>query len=127
MSTSEEPLVQDDKQFDAAEVLSCLDNNWQLFETLTTIWEEDWPKLINEIRVHNQRGDYQAVRSASHRLKGLVSNFRLAPLVAALDSLERKAAAADLANSEAMINVISDECNSLTLQLKKTLRQNEEQ
>jgi HPt (histidine-containing phosphotransfer) domain-containing protein len=61
--------------FDPAIVLQRVDGDQELLKEVITLFLEDTPGLLAEIRLAAARGDGEALERASHTLKGSVGNF----------------------------------------------------
>lgn len=85
-----------EKEFDSAAVLARVDGNVQLLRELVTIFVEDCPKWMTDIRAAIQQGDALALRYSAHQLRGSVSNFGTPAAYQSACQLEEAARAGDL-------------------------------
>ncbi|HTN74435.1 MAG TPA: ATP-binding protein [Pirellulaceae bacterium] len=69
----------------------------ELLRSLTRLFQEEWPRLLDKIDAALASRDAKQVQFFAHRLKGLVSNFHDAATSAAAEQLETQGSAADLA------------------------------
>ena len=105
---------------DIARALQALEGNDELLMDLASMFVEDAPDLLHQLkRAVNENDSYQA-RSAVHSLKGLVSTFFATESVAIAQRLEDLAAKGDLENFrngelqllEERVNSVADDFRS---------------
>jgi two-component system, sensor histidine kinase and response regulator len=63
-------------QIELVKILSRLGGDQDLFGDLVTIYREDYPKLLGEVRNAVGERDGVALQRAGHALKGLIGNFQ---------------------------------------------------
>jgi HPt (histidine-containing phosphotransfer) domain-containing protein len=84
------------EKLDPAAVLARVDGNVQLLRELVTIFVEDCPKWMTDIRVAIQQGDAFGLRYSAHQLRGSVGNFGTPAAYQSARQLEETARAGDL-------------------------------
>lgn len=82
---------------DIARVLQSLEGNEELLKDLASMFVEDAPVLLDQLKVALSDNDSLQARTAVHSLKGLVSTFYATKGVAIAQRLEDYAALGDLA------------------------------
>ena len=109
---------QQDQLVDQEGALRRLGGDGQLFREFITIFLEDSPTLLEEIRSGVDAGNATSVERSSHALKGLMSNFGAKECVEVALKLE-------LAGREGAVDDCSKELKKLELlheQLKDELK-----
>jgi hypothetical protein len=122
MSTNQKPDGNDELAYDR--ILESLGGDVSLLDTLGKIYQEDYPALIDEMEVAFNSSNAPALRSSTHKLRGLVSNFHDNQLVETLGALEKLASAGNLAPATNPFPAIKQRCewlsNALTAATRKT-------
>jgi PAS domain S-box-containing protein len=110
----EEPPVE---VLDEALLVSRVDRDPQLLRDLVDLFLEEYPRLVNEIRVALEREDAKSVERGAHSLKGCTGNLAAKTASEAALKLEKLAHAGDLAGAESLLR----ELESQLLRLKPAL------
>jgi len=94
-----------------------LGNDVALFEEFIGFYEEDYPRLLKDLReaVKNRNGD--AVHHAAHGLKGLVVSLGATDVAAAAGSLERMGRTKDFSEADAVLSKLEREIEQLNSEL----------
>jgi HPt (histidine-containing phosphotransfer) domain-containing protein len=101
--------------------MKAIGNDRTLFETLVQIFLEDYPALLDNLG-HAVTGEsHEAVYSAAHRLKGLVSNFHAKDLVDILAEIEVSARSTESTSTASAVQHISMLCANMATELKSRL------
>jgi len=90
-------------KLDCAVALERLGGDEDLLREVAGLFLEEYPMLMNEIRVAAMSGDADALQRAAHSMKGSVSNFGANGVYQAAFALERKGRAGDLEALEVCI------------------------
>jgi CheY-like chemotaxis protein len=96
----EEPPAQ---VLDVALLMSRMDNDPQLLRDLVSLFLEECPRLLDEIRIAMGRKDAKAVERGAHSLKGCTGNLAAQMASEAALKLERLARAGDLVDAESVL------------------------
>jgi PAS domain S-box-containing protein len=88
---------------DEALLMSRVDNDPRLLRDLVSLFLEECPRLVDEIRVALDRKDAKAVERGAHSLKGCTSNLAAQMASEAGLKLERLAHAGDLVDAETVL------------------------
>ncbi len=87
-----EAAVEPDDQLlilDRAVALERVEGDLELLSEISSLFLEECPRLLSEIRSAVEQGDSEALHRAAHALKGSVGNFGAAPAFQAALHLER--------------------------------------
>lgn len=101
--------------------MKAIGNDRSLFETLVQIFLEDYPALLDDLWRAVACENPQAVYSAAHRLKGLVSNFHAKELVEVLEEIEVSAMSTQSSSTTTVIQHVSVLCTTMATELKSRL------
>ena len=101
--------------------MKSIGNDRSLFETLVQIFLEDYPALLADLGQAVKSESNEAVYSAAHRLKGLVSNFHTKELVDILAEIEVSARSAQSTSTAVAVQNISMLCTAMANELKSRL------
>ena len=101
--------------------MKAIGNDRTLFETLVQIFLEDYPALLVELVQAVASESHEAVFSAAHRLKGLVSNFHAKELVDILAEIEVSARSTQSTSTAVAVQHISTLCATMASELKSRL------
>ena len=93
--------------------LSGLGDDVELARKLVSIFLEQSPKLVTQIRAAIDADDAQALRRAAHALKGTISNFPLGPARGAAATMEGFGFDGDLAGARDAFPVLEQEVERL--------------
>ncbi len=77
--------------FDKKALGGLIDGDAALLEELLRLYISDWPMLLDNIRVHLDKGNAAEVEFYAHRLKGVVRNFFAADAARIAGSIEELA------------------------------------
>jgi len=73
------------------ELLSRVENDWDLLRELAGIFHEEFPRYTDALRLAIQDGNLEQAREAAHALKGMLANLAAARPAAAASELEQLA------------------------------------
>ena len=93
--------------------LSGLGDDIELARKLVSIFLEQSPRLMTDIRSAVNAGDAQALRRAAHALKGTISNFPVGPARGAAAQMETFGYDADIDSARAALPVLEQEVERL--------------
>ena len=74
---------------DRGAILARVGHDTQLLKDIVTVFLDECPKLLDDVRAAVRSGDAPKLRVAAHTLKGAVSNFSTWPSFEAALRLER--------------------------------------
>jgi CheY-like chemotaxis protein/HPt (histidine-containing phosphotransfer) domain-containing protein len=94
---------------DEALLVSRVENDPQLLRDIVDLFLEEWPHLVDEIRLGLDRKDAKAVQRGAHSLKGSTSNLAAQMASEAALKLERLAGAGDLVEAESALQGLERE------------------
>ncbi len=119
MSDNETSASNDDLAY--GRILECLGGDLTLLDTLGKIYQEDYPTLIAEMEVAFKSSNASALRTSTHKLRGLVANFHDAQLDEGLGALEKFASVGDVAHTPNLLPAIKQRCDWLSNALGEIL------
>jgi HPt (histidine-containing phosphotransfer) domain-containing protein len=93
--------------------LSGLGDDIELARKLVSIFLEQSPRLMTDIRSAVNAGDAQALRRAAHALKGTISNFPLGPARGEAAKMETFGYDGDLASARDALPLLEQEVERL--------------
>jgi two-component system, sensor histidine kinase and response regulator len=99
--------------FDPDEALSIVGGDKQLFLELVNIFRENYPSELSSIQEAVRLADAEALRRASHHLKGTLSALAAGPARAAAVRLEDIGRTADLSRAAATYAEIERQVQAL--------------
>ena len=105
--------------FDEKALMEELDDDIDFLEETVTMFDEDTPALLEQIRSAVSSGDAAALVKPAHALKGLVGNFCAAPAESAARELEVMGRDGKLENAGMAVETLQSE----TLRLGEALHQ----
>ena len=82
--------------FDTAAALERVEGDMMLLKEVVSLFFEDCPKLLSDIREAINRSDARSLERAAHKLKGSVGNFSASAAFDAAFALEKMASEKDL-------------------------------
>jgi PAS domain S-box-containing protein len=106
----EEPPVE---VLNEALLVSRVDNDPQLLRDLVDLFLEEYPRLVDEIRVALERKDAKALQRGAHSLKGSTSNLAAKMASETAFKLERLAQAGDLMHAESVLQELESQLGRL--------------
>jgi len=106
----EEPPAQ---VLDEALLMSRVDNDPQLLRDLVSLFLEECPRLVDDIRAALDRKDAKAAERGAHSLKGCTSNLAAQMASEAALKLERLARAGDLVDAESVLQELKGQLERL--------------
>jgi two-component system sensor histidine kinase/response regulator len=112
-----------DSALDAAELLSRVEGDVDLMQQLIEISQEEWPRLLVEVREVIDRGDARALDRVGHRIKGSAGIFGARALVEVAQRLENIGRANDLSGASAELANLERELERLQQALNTALLQ----
>jgi HPt (histidine-containing phosphotransfer) domain-containing protein len=95
-----------------------LGNDVALFEEFIGFYEEDYPRLLKDLREAVKNRDGDAVHHAAHGLKGLVASLGATDVAAAAGSLERMGRTKDFSETDAVLSKLQAEIEQLNAELE---------
>ncbi|HET9960914.1 MAG TPA: Hpt domain-containing protein [Nitrospiraceae bacterium] len=102
---------------DLSAVLERLDGDYDLFVTLAELFIRRCAGDLAAIQSAMQAGDFQAMTSQAHKLKGSAMEFCAYPAVAAAKALEEQARSADMEQREVLCRRVEVEVTRLSAEL----------
>jgi two-component system, sensor histidine kinase and response regulator len=106
----EEPPVE---VLNEALLMSRVDNDPQLLRDLVDLFLEEYPRLVDEIRVALDGKDAKALQRGAHSLKGSTSNLAAKMASETALKLERLAQAGDLGHAESVLQELESQLGRL--------------
>src|SRR3954454_315069 len=103
------------------ELLDRVGGDSDLLREITTIFLEEYPQLLEDIRSAVARCDDHLLERSAHSLKGSVSNFGAKSATAAAYSLEKLGRQKASANAAAQLQTLEAELSSLLPALQDLL------
>ena len=124
--TGEPPIMNDTKaplSFDPNVVLRRVDHDHELLREVASLFFEDTPRLLAEVRHAITRGDGKALERSAHTLKGSISNFgaRVASEVAL--NLEQMGRQGDFTRAAELFGQLEEQIALLIPALEALLRE----
>lgn len=108
--------------FDKKALGGLIDGDATLLEELLRLYISDWPALLDNIRVHLDKGNSAEVEFFAHRLKGVVRNFFAANAAQIAGSIEEQAREKNLEKIGDQLAPLSEELRILEEGLKVHLQ-----
>jgi PAS domain S-box-containing protein len=99
--------------FNTTVVLSRLGGDLKLFRELLEAFQQDSPRLLNEMREAIHAGDAATLNEAAHSLKGMVAFFEVRSVTAAALKLEKLGRDGDLSKAEPALADLENEVTRL--------------
>jgi HPt (histidine-containing phosphotransfer) domain-containing protein len=94
-----------------------LGNDVSLFEEFIGFYQEDYPRLLSDLRQAVQSRNGDAIHHAAHGLKGLVASLGATDVAATAGSLERMGRTRDFSDAEATFSKLQAEIDQLNSEL----------
>jgi PAS domain S-box-containing protein len=123
---SESPIMNQSNQelsFDPGVALKRVDGDRDLLKEVATLFFEDTPRLMTEVRHAIQRGDGKALERSAHTLKGSVSNFGARTASEAAFSLEQMGRNGDFAKASEVFLQLERQVTLLIPALEAALKE----
>jgi two-component system sensor histidine kinase/response regulator len=98
--------------------LSRVGGDTELLNEIAVLFLDDYPKLLEELRIASERGDARAIERTAHSLKGSVSNFGASAAVEAAFTLENMGRAQELGDIQASLRALEQALEALRPQLE---------
>jgi two-component system, sensor histidine kinase and response regulator len=86
-------------EFDYPALLAQVDGDKELLRDIVSLFIEDYPRVLSEIRDAVARTDSRTLERAAHRLRGAIGNFHAKPAVQAALRLEKMGRDGDLVHA----------------------------
>ncbi|MCB0366910.1 MAG: Hpt domain-containing protein [Bdellovibrionaceae bacterium] len=109
--------------FDRESFMSLIEGDKELFLSLLTLFEDDWPQLVEKIRSALQKGDKQTVEAMSHRLKGNLRNFYANQAAGLAQILEDAGKQGELDGKEPVLDDLVTQLNQVQADLRLFLKE----
>ena len=109
--------------FDPTVVLNRVDNDRDLLKEISSLFFEDTPRLITEVRNAITRGDGKALERSAHTLKGSVGNFGARVAFDAAFSLEQMGRNGDFARAAETFSRLEQQVTLLVPALESLISQ----
>jgi PAS domain S-box-containing protein len=93
--------------YERAAMLENLGGDEDLLQQLTAICLRDLPPAIDALRAALAAGEADGAKTAAHTLKGMVSNFGAAPMVAMLVAMEQPLRQGDVATAASNFDAVA--------------------
>ena len=94
-----------------------LGNDIALFKEFVGFYEEDYPRLVQNLDLGVQARNGDAIHQAAHALKGLVASLGATQVVSLAGSLERMGRTGDLTEVEGTLTQLHAEIEQLNFDL----------
>jgi len=104
--------------FDQESLINLIEGDKELLASLLTLFEDGWPKLLDQIRSALQNNDQKTVYQFAHRLKGTLHNFYAKESVELAQRLEDIGKAGLLKGAEPLV----DQLETQLVQVQEDLR-----
>jgi HPt (histidine-containing phosphotransfer) domain-containing protein len=101
------------ERFDPSALWQRVDGDMQLLGELVKIFAAEYPELLLKIDAATRDGDAEALREASHKLKGSLLQLSAPVAAQAASNLERLAASNSLNNVVLSVNTLKTEIDFL--------------
>ena len=101
------------ERFDPSALWQRVDGDMQLLGELVKIFAAEYPELLLKIDAATRDGDAEALREASHKLKGSLLQLSAPVAAQAASNLERLAASNSLNNVVLSVNMLKTEIDFL--------------
>jgi two-component system sensor histidine kinase/response regulator len=89
----------------------------KLLKQIATIFLEDMPRMLGDIRQAVRDSDALALTSSAHRLRGAVTNFTMGPAAADAQALERMGSTGQLGDAAAGLTALERSMTALQLKV----------
>jgi len=109
--------------FDPTAALKRVDGDRDLLKEVASLFFEDTPRLMTEVRNAIQRGDGKALERSAHTLKGSVSNFGARMALEAAVSLEQMGRNGDFARASEVFAQLDRQVTLLVPALEAVLKE----
>ncbi|MCB0384109.1 MAG: Hpt domain-containing protein [Bdellovibrionales bacterium] len=109
--------------FDRESFMSLIEGDKELFLSLLSLFEDDWPQLVEKIRTGLQKGDKQTVEAMAHRLKGNLRNFYANQAAQLAQQLEDSGKKGELDGKEPILNDLVVLLNQVQADLRLFLKE----
>jgi CheY-like chemotaxis protein len=109
--------------FDPGAALKRVDGDRELLREVASLFFEDTPRLLAEVRNAIQRGDGKALERSAHTLKGSVGNFGARTAFEAAFSLEQMGRNGDFARANEVFTQLDRQVTLLIPALEAALKE----
>ena len=107
---SPRPLASDSILVDDDLLLKAFDGDWDFFKEVVEVFLEDYPRLLDNLRISLNEGDSDTFMRSAHSLKGMLKNFKADAAADIAFNLEKKGRESDL-------NGVQPEIDNLTARI----------
>ena len=108
--------------FDETALMDRVDGDVEFLEETIAMLDDDYPGLLERIRIAAASRDAENLAKAAHALKGMLANFCAEPAQVAARELEMMGREARLTDVDAAVARVKDETDRLTETLHQFLR-----
>jgi CheY-like chemotaxis protein len=98
----------------AREILSVFDNDWDFFNEVVEIFQDDYPRHLETLRQARSTDDAEAFSRAAHSLKGMLRNFNADAPAEKAHQLERMGAGGDVPADAGLIDQLEADLKALS-------------
>ncbi|HKT69114.1 MAG TPA: response regulator, partial [Terriglobales bacterium] len=95
------------------QALARVDGDLELLRKITSVFLDEYPKTLQQLRAGFEQEDQQAIREAIHMLQGELAYFALEPAVAELQKLRELVHAGDLEPAAISLQTLEEELDRL--------------
>ena len=109
--------------FDRESFMSLIEGDKELFLSLLTLFEDDWPKLMKQMRSALASKDSKTVEHTAHRIKGNLRNFYAEESAKIAQGLEDAGKNGELEGLESAIEELATCLNQVQMDLRSFLNE----
>ena len=103
------------------QALARVDGDMELLRKITSVFLDEYPKTVDQLRAAQRRGDPQAMREALHMLQGELSYFALESPMEALENLRRLVQDGELEAAGTAVSQLQEELNRMRPRLREII------
>lgn len=103
--------------FNKNKVLILVDHDLELYQSIISIFQKEWPKEINTIQSFIADKDWLQAEKRAHKLKGSLNNFYSEICIQAAQDLERSCREQESLNAENLLSRLKPLCEKLENEL----------
>ena len=107
--------------FDPTAMLERIGGNMCLFAELVELFLEEYPPLVDQIRLAIAEKDANRLKHSAHKLRGAIGNFTVARPYELARQLESLAQANNLNDTQSLLDSLADGVAQLASALKRSV------
>jgi two-component system sensor histidine kinase/response regulator len=113
--------------FDKSSLLKAFDHDWDFFAEAVDMFLEDYPPMVDEIRLAVVESDAERLRRQAHALKGMLGNFQAQDAVSVARELEEMGREKRLEDAESAATKLAAQVEMVKTALENLLKESADQ